>query len=253
VTTEAEPQELRIIHSSTGRLRVHCPDPGGHIINRLRGLPGVTSTSASARTNNILVLFDPQLTDPGGLCEEIRTLALEPAPAPLRVAPPVIIPIGFGAENGTSVTAIDVLEPDADPTALVPLTGFRRRVFQTLGWTSVGMAGVGAVLPVVPTVPFALLAGYFFVRSSPSAHAWLLRSRWFGPALRDWEEHRAVSRSMKYTAVALMGAGLLVTLMVGLPAEIVAAILILEAIGLIIVLRLPEVEALPAPPALEGA
>jgi uncharacterized membrane protein YbaN (DUF454 family) len=65
--------------------------------------------------------------------------------------------------------------------------------------------------------------------------------------LRDWEEHRGVRRSTKWTALALMGAGLVFTLLTGLPLEVVASILALEAIGLVVVLRLPVVES--APPA----
>jgi uncharacterized membrane protein YbaN (DUF454 family) len=250
VNGEADTQELRIIHSSTGRLRIHCPDPGGCIVTRLRGLPGVTSASASELTGNILVLFDPQLTDPDGLCEEIRSPAREEPPVLFPEAPPA--PAALLPNRFVRADRLAEFEPDAESEP-VPLSWVRRRVYQTLGWTSVGLAGVGAVTPGIPTVPFALLAGYFFVRSSPSAHAWLLRSRWLGPSLRDWEEHRAVKRSMKYTAVALMGVGLAATLLVGLPAEIVAAIITLEALGLIVVLRLPEVESTPTAPVPESS
>jgi uncharacterized membrane protein YbaN (DUF454 family) len=109
------------------------------------------------------------------------------------------------------------------------------------------MAVVGAILPGIPTVPFVVLASYFFVRSSPRAHAWLLRSRWFGPHLRDWEERRGVRRSAKYTALGLMGAGLVVTWLAGLPAAITASIVTLEIVGAVIILRLPEVEPTPTP------
>lgn len=71
-------QELRIVHSSVGRLRVYCPDPGGHVVVRLRRLPGVTSASASELTGNILILFDPQLTSPEILCGEICSTSSEP-------------------------------------------------------------------------------------------------------------------------------------------------------------------------------
>jgi uncharacterized membrane protein YbaN (DUF454 family) len=111
------------------------------------------------------------------------------------------------------------------------------------------MAVVGAILPGVPTAPFVLLAGYFFVRSSPPAHAWLMRSRWFGPFLRDWEERHGVRRSVKYTAVGLIAVGATVTWLLGLPAVLLAVILAVEFVGLIVVLRLRVVEE----PALAGA
>src|SRR5205807_865967 len=122
---------------------------------------------------------------------------------------------------------------------VVHATGLRHGVYKALGWSSVGLAAVGAVLPGLPTVPFLVLASYFFIRSSPTAREWLLRSRWFGPMLREWEEHHAVQRSVKYGAVGLMGGGLVVTWLAGLPAAAVATILALEAVGLVVVLRLP--------------
>jgi uncharacterized membrane protein YbaN (DUF454 family) len=243
--SESQPHELRIVHSSAGRLRVHFPDPCGYIVARLSSLPGITSVSSSELTGNTLILFNPQLTDTEILCREIRSLSGETTPLAFLPDRAALVPILSG-EDRHGTPALRVLQPVEDPASgPVPLTGARRRVYQALGWTSVGLAGIGAATPGIPTVPFALLAGYFFVRSSPSAHAWLLQSRWLGPALRDWEEHRGVKRSVKYAAVTMMGVGLTVTLLLGLPPELIAAILTLEALGLVIVLRLPEVPSEP--------
>jgi uncharacterized membrane protein YbaN (DUF454 family) len=244
VNDELDAPGLRIVHVSAGRLRIHCPDPDGSTVARLRRLPGVIAVSASELTGNILIQFDARLTRPRVLCAELGFPASETgsaAPVPMKAA---------GADR-TNDAALHIFEPVADaPVEPGSISGFRRRVYKTLGWTSVGLAGVGAVTPGLPTVPFALLAGYFFVRSSPAAHAWLLRSRWLGPAMRDWEEHRGVKRSVKYTAVTVMGVGLAATVLAGLPPELIAAILALEAIGLVVVLRLPEVPpSVPAPAA----
>jgi uncharacterized membrane protein YbaN (DUF454 family) len=91
-----------------------------------------------------------------------------------------------------------------------------------------------------------VLAGYFFVRSSPEAHEWLRQARYFGPVLRDWEEHRAVRRSLRNAALGLIGASMVVTPLIGLPVGLVATILPFQLLGLVIVSRLPVVEAGPA-------
>jgi uncharacterized membrane protein YbaN (DUF454 family) len=63
---------------------------------------------------------------------------------------------------------------------------------------------LGVLLPGLPTTPFVLLSAGCFVRASPRTHAWLLNSRWFGPVLRDWEQHRSIPRRAKYIAFAMM-------------------------------------------------
>ena len=49
----------RVVHSSYGRLRVHLPDPDGHIAVQLLGQPGVSFAQGSRLTDNLLILFDP--------------------------------------------------------------------------------------------------------------------------------------------------------------------------------------------------
>lgn len=80
--------------------------------------------------------------------------------------------------------------------------GVRRWLFVALGAVFTGLGGIGVVLPGIPTTPFLLLASYFFVRSSPRLHNWLLASATFGPVLRDWHEHRGLRRGVKRFALA---------------------------------------------------
>jgi uncharacterized membrane protein YbaN (DUF454 family) len=72
------------------------------------------------------------------------------------------------------------------------------------GWVCVGLAVVGAVLPLLPSTPFLLLASWCFYRGSPRLHAWLHRSRTFGPLLDDWDHYRGVRRGVKRRAFALV-------------------------------------------------
>ena len=79
-------------------------------------------------------------------------------------------------------------------------------LFVVGGWACLGLAVIGAVLPFVPCTPFVLLASFCFYRGSPRIHAWLHRSRTFGPTLDDWQHYHGIRRSMKYRTVVLVAA-----------------------------------------------
>ncbi|GHE63505.1 hypothetical protein GCM10019059_23950 [Camelimonas fluminis] len=80
-------------------------------------------------------------------------------------------------------------------------------MWATLGVGFVALGLVGAALPVLPTTPFLILAAACFARSSPRLEAWLLNHRHFGPPLRDWRRHGAISPRAKRLACGGMAAG----------------------------------------------
>ena len=81
-----------------------------------------------------------------------------------------------------------------------------RIVYLALGMVSLLMGAVGVVLPLLPTVPFMLLAAFFFARSSPRLEAWLVQHPRFGHHIQAWRTHRAISRKGKGAALACFAA-----------------------------------------------
>ncbi len=76
-------------------------------------------------------------------------------------------------------------------------------------WTGAGLAfvaigAVGAFLPLLPTVPFLLLAAFCFAKGNPAWEQRLLDHPKYGPALRQWRERRAISRRAKQAALLAM-------------------------------------------------
>jgi len=87
-----------------------------------------------------------------------------------------------------------------------------------LGCLMLALGIIGAVLPVMPTTVFLILAAWFFGRSSPRLEAWLMRHPTFGPPLQAWRLRGAVPRRAKVAALAGMGFGYTVFLFMARPA-----------------------------------
>lgn len=73
-----------------------------------------------------------------------------------------------------------------------------------LGWFFIFLGAIGVVLPILPTTPFLILALGLFAKSSPRFHSMLLNNRYFGAALKDWEETKTVTRKTKTRATLLI-------------------------------------------------
>ncbi|MFD1913659.1 YbaN family protein [Halodurantibacterium flavum] len=97
-----------------------------------------------------------------------------------------------------------------------------RWVWAAAGLVSVALGLVGAVLPLMPTVPFMLLAAFCFARSSERLHHWLITHPRFGSAIVDWQERRAISRRAKQMATLSMAAGIAISWALSVPAAILA-------------------------------
>ena len=82
-----------------------------------------------------------------------------------------------------------------------------RHLYRILGYLAVALGAIGAVLPIMPTVSFLLLAVYFFARSSPELEQKILDHPHWGPQVKDWRERRAISRSSKTIAIGAMATG----------------------------------------------
>jgi uncharacterized membrane protein YbaN (DUF454 family) len=247
-----------VVRSSYGCLRIAldnwCDTAAEELIARLQAARGVTSAAATSITQNLLVLHDPRQIDSASLLAEIddawrrirERSALDVQPLTLFPPRPATRPDDFDllvAEQDGS----DLEATSGHPTYV---TGWRRTLYHIFGWASVGMAVVGAIMPGIPTAPFVILAGYFFIRSSPAAHQWLRQSRWFGPMLRDWEEHHGIRRSVRNLAVGLIVFSMVFVALLGLSWPLTLVIWATQIIGLAFVLHLRVVDQPSASPVL---
>jgi uncharacterized membrane protein YbaN (DUF454 family) len=77
-----------------------------------------------------------------------------------------------------------------------------RLVWLFLGGFSLALGALGAFLPLLPTVPFVLLAAFCFARGHPPVEGWLLNHPAFGPHINAWRARGAISRRGKRAALA---------------------------------------------------
>lgn len=115
-----------------------------------------------------------------------------------------------------------------------------RLIWVFLGGLFLVLGLVGAVLPVLPTTPFMLLAAGCFAKSSPRLHGWLLQHPTFGPPIRNWEENGAISRPAKRLAVGSMVAVFGLSALFGLAGQLLFAQGALITIGCLFVLTRPD-------------
>lgn len=96
--------------------------------------------------------------------------------------------------------------PAWDQTPSPPSSGAARWVYLALGFTFVGIGGLGILLPGLPTTPFMILAAWAFSRSSRRFHDWLYHHPLFGPSIQRWRAHRVIPLPAKLMSLtAMMG------------------------------------------------
>lgn len=85
------------------------------------------------------------------------------------------------------------------PPARRPRSVVARRLWGAAGFIAFGLGAAGAVLPVLPTVPFMLLAAFCFARSSERADAWFRGTRLYATVLESYVERRRMDARAKLT------------------------------------------------------
>ena len=92
-----------------------------------------------------------------------------------------------------------------------------RILYLLAGFVCLGLAVIGALLPVMPSTIFVIVAAGCFARSSPRLERKILDHPVFGPALLRWRERGAIAPGAKAMAVGGMAAGFAVFLATARP------------------------------------
>lgn len=87
----------------------------------------------------------------------------------------------------------------------------KKIVYCFLGCVCFAFGGIGAVLPILPTFPFLLLAAFCFARSSERLHAWFQETKLYKENLEDYVAGNGMRKQAKIrimcTVTVLMSIG----------------------------------------------
>lgn len=86
-----------------------------------------------------------------------------------------------------------------------------------LGCIGVGLGAVGAVLPLLPTFPFLLLAAFSFAKSSERLHTWFVNTKLYKKNLESYVQGKGMTQATKLrimaTVTVLMAVGFTVMML----------------------------------------
>ena len=94
-----------------------------------------------------------------------------------------------------------------------PLRPVLRWVLFIAGFVAIALGVVGIFLPVLPTVPFLLLALACFARSSARFYNWLLDHAHLGPLVGPYLQGRGVKHATKIKAIGLLWASIAISVL----------------------------------------
>ena len=96
----------------------------------------------------------------------------------------------------------------------------KKLLYLILGCIGMGMGAVGAILPVLPTFPFLMLAAFCFARSSEKLNCWFRNTKLYKDNLADFAAGRGMTMKAKIrimvTVTLLMCIGFIVMGMSGI-------------------------------------
>ena len=88
------------------------------------------------------------------------------------------------------------------------MKNLKKKIYICVGLLAVGLGIIGAFLPIMPTVPFLLVALFCFEKSSKKYHDMILNNKYFGKVLRDYYEGKGLTTSVKIKAILFLSCGI---------------------------------------------
>ena len=87
----------------------------------------------------------------------------------------------------------------------------KRIGLMSVGFLLVALGVIGIFTPIMPTIPFLIIASICFSKSSEKFHNMLLNNKWVGPYIKKYHENNGIKLKTKMLFIVLQWAGVLFT------------------------------------------
>jgi len=232
-----------IKHSLPGRLRVAFPalagrkEPISLITTRLSDEKGITHVRASHFCGSITLCYDPEIVKKAFLLDTLQQITRE------KVFPSDIL-----LPTVKETTAIQHAPPVNDRKKKNI-----RRLWNLAGGISVGAGVLCVFLPLLPTVPLFLLAGFCYWRGSPRFYDQLISFGPLGRLIDNFQKGKGLPLKTKRRAIVFMWLSMVTSMIFFLTGTTLRLVLFLVGIVVTLyILRIKTADPLIAAPERRG-
>ncbi|MDG6229751.1 MAG: YbaN family protein [Candidatus Thermoplasmatota archaeon] len=118
----------------------------------------------------------------------------------------------------------------------------RKGILVSLGTISLVLGIIGIFIPILPTTPFLLLAAGCYAKGSKRFYQWLMKNRWLGSYIRNYQEGRGIPLKVKIATILLLWSTMAVSIVMIISNNYIK--LILFVIGLCVTIHILTIKTL---------
>ena len=189
---EAQP-DFSIKNFTPGRLRVTSPDlvSDKDLTRRMKAYltkgHGVTRVTTNHYCGSITIFYDPEIAEKESFMDMLNNVT---------------------RDNLTQLDDQPLKSIEKDSHKNQPSKGKKKGnlwgMWNLAGSFFVGAGIVGIFLPLLPTVPFLILAAFCYWRGSPKFYNWLINLGSVGKLIKDFREGKGLPAKAKSHAILYM-------------------------------------------------
>lgn len=213
--------DFNVKHSIPGRIRIQIPalvsrkNMTGRIKTDLSNMPGIDRVLSSHFCGSVTVHYNPEIFSKQHILDMIKGI---------RWNDPVPLDVGTSGDKEANGT------PQSSRQNNGRNTGFQR-LWNVAGSISLGVGIVGVFLPLLPTVPLFLMAGFCYWRGSPRFYNRLISFGSIGPLTDNFRRGKGLPAKMKSRSIVFMWISMTTSMVFFVNSNTLRAIMVLVGIG----------------------